>query len=261
MSKIVWDEVGKRFYETGTDHGVLYIPTTEGEYNTAVAWNGLTGIEENPSGAEATKLYADNINYISLYSAEEFGATVKAYTYPPEFEKCDGSATLATGVIIGQQTRTPFGLAYRTKVGNDTGGQDRGYKIHLLYGCKASPSARSYQTVNDSPEAIEFSWELSTTPVPVANHSPSATLVIDSITADEDKLKELEDILFGVDAELYDSTETYELGDYCINGTKTYKCAVEATTPGEFDEDDWVEIKYPDGRLPLPDEIAEIFAA
>ena len=200
MSKLVWDEAGKRFYETGVDHGVLYV-AEDGTYGTGVAWNGLTGVTESPSGAEASALYADNMKYLNLFSTEEFGATVEAYTYPDEFEQCDGSASLATGVTIGQQERKTFGLAYRTKVGNDVN-DELGYKIHLIYGAKASPSERSYATVNDSPEAITFSWELSTTPVNVTGHKATASLVIDSTKVDATKLKSFEDILYGsTDAE------------------------------------------------------------
>lgn len=200
MSKLVWDEAGKRFYETGVDHGVLFV-AEDGTYGTGVAWNGLTGVTESPSGAEASALYADNMKYLNLFSTEEFGATVEAYTYPDEFEQCDGSASLATGVTIGQQKRKTFGLAYRTKVGNDVN-DELGYKIHLIYGAKASPSERSYATVNDSPEAITFSWELTTTPVNVTGHKATASLVIDSTKVDATKLKSFEDILYGsTDAE------------------------------------------------------------
>lgn len=195
MSKLVWDEAGKRFYETGVDHGVLFV-ADDGVYGAGVAWNGLTGVTESPSGAEASALYADNMKYLNLFSTEEFGATIEAYTYPDEFMECDGSASLATGVTIGQQERKTFGLAYRTKVGNDVN-DELGYKIHLIYGAKASPSERSYATVNDSPEAITFSWELSTTPVNVTGHKATASLVIDSTKVDATKLKSFEDILYG----------------------------------------------------------------
>lgn len=195
MSKLVWDEAGKRFYETGVDHGVLFV-ADDGVYGAGVAWNGLTGVTESPSGAEASALHADNMKYLNLFSTEEFGATIEAYTYPDEFMECDGSASLATGVTIGQQERKTFGLAYRTKVGNDVN-DELGYKIHLIYGAKASPSERSYATVNDSPEAITFSWELSTTPVNVTGHKATASLVIDSTKVDATKLKSFEDILYG----------------------------------------------------------------
>lgn len=198
MSRIVWDQSGERLYETGVDHGVLF-PVENNAYTTGVAWNGLTQVTESPSGAEATALYADNIKYLSLMSAEDFGATVEAYTYPDEFAECDGSAALSMGVMIGQQERKAFGLAYRTKVGNDQN-DNLGYKIHLIYGAKASPSERSYSTVNDSPEAITFSWELTTTPINVNGHKPTALLTIDSTKVDKDKLKQFEDILYGTDA-------------------------------------------------------------
>lgn len=197
---ITWDASGSRLYETGIDRGVLYPINTEGKYTPGVAWNGLTGITESPSGAEATALYADNIKYLSLYSAEEFGATIEAYTYPKEFEACDGSATLTDGAVIGQQTRKVFGLSYRTLIGNDTEAQDYGYKIHLIYGCMASPSEKGYQTVNDSPEAITFSWEVTTTPINVTGFKPTATLVIDSTKLTEAQLKAVEDKLYGADS-------------------------------------------------------------
>lgn len=200
MAKIIWDNIGEKFYETGVKNGVLYLQTA-GVYNKGVAWNGLTAVTESPSGAEPTNLYADDIKYISLYSAEEFGATIEAYTYPEEFAICDGSAAIANGVYIGQQARTSFGLAYKTTVGNDTDGTGHGYKLHLLYGCMASPSEKSYSTINDSPEAITFSWELTTTPVNVTGHKPTACVTIDSTKADPDKLAALEEILFGSDEE------------------------------------------------------------
>lgn len=218
MAKLIWDQTGDRLYETGVDHGVLYpYNTVSKAYDSGVAWNGLTGVTESPSGAEATPLYADNIKYLNLRSAEEFGATVECYTYPEEFEKLDGSKALATGVNIGQQSRGTFGLSYRTKVGNDTELDDHGYKLHLIYGATASPSERAYQTVNDSPEAITFSYEITTTPVEVTGAKPTAILTIDSTKADAKKLAALEAILYG-------SAES-------------------------------------EPRLPLPDEIATIFAA
>lgn len=197
MAKISWDETGKRFFETGTDRCVLYVQGSGGTYPKGVAWNGLTGVTESPSGAEASPLYADNIKYLNLFSAEEFGATVEALTYPDEFAECDGSAELVTGVKIGQQDRKSFGLCYRTKIGNDIDGNDHGYKIHLIYGCKASPSEKAYSSVNDSPEALTLSWEISTTPVNVTGHKPTATLEIDSRKCDAGKLQKLEEILYG----------------------------------------------------------------
>ena len=200
MAKLVWDKTGDRLYETGVKNGVLYIPTA-GVYSKGVAWNGLTAVTESPSGAEATALYADDTKYLSLMSAEEFGATIEAYTYPDEFAACDGSAELADGVMIGQQKRSTFGLCYKTTIGNDTDGNDHGYKLHIIYGAQAKPSERAYATINDSPEAITFSWEITTTPVNVTGAKPTASLVIDSTKADPSKLAALEDILYGKDGE------------------------------------------------------------
>lgn len=201
MAKLVWDQTGERFYETGVKNGVLYVQDESGAYPAGVAWNGLTAVTESPSGAEPTPLYADDIKYLNLMSAEEFGATIEAYTYPEEFEQCDGSAELAPGVTIGQQVRKIFGLCYKTVVGNDVKGNDLGYKIHLIYGAQAAPSEKAYQTINDSPEAITFSWEVTTTPVNVAGHKPTASLVIDSTKVDAEKLAAIEAKLFGSDSE------------------------------------------------------------
>lgn len=202
MAALVWDKTGERRIETGVDHCALYVydPSTK-TYGKGVAWNGITAISEKPEGAEATDLYADNILYLSLLSAEKLKGTIEAYTYPDEFEACDGSSELTKGVKIGQQDRVAFGLAYRTKIGDDVAGQDRGYKLHVLYGCKASPSEKGYKTVNDSPEAISFSWEISTTPVNVAGAKPTSLLTISSLDVDPGKLKSLEAKLFGVDAQ------------------------------------------------------------
>lgn len=197
MAKLVWDESGKRLYETGVKMGVLYVQDASGAYPKGVAWNGLTAVNESPSGAEATPLYADDIKYLNLRSAEEFGATIEAYTYPDEFEACDGSAEIAEGVKIGQQARKSFGLCYRTIVGNDVQGNDFGYKLHLIYGATASPSEKAYATVNDSPEAVTFSWEVTCTPVEVPNFKPSASIVIDSTKVDATKLAALEAKLYG----------------------------------------------------------------
>lgn len=197
MSKIIWDNTGERTYETGVDHGVLYPIQEGGLYTKGVAWNGLTAITESPSGAEATPLYADNIKYLNLLSAEDFGCTIEAYTYPDEFAECDGSAEIATGVYAGQQARKVFGLCYRTVLGNDTDSNAHGYKLHLIYGCLASPSEKSYSTVNDSPEAITFSWEVKSTPVNVSGFKPTAVLTIDSTKVDKEKLAKLEDALYG----------------------------------------------------------------
>ena len=200
MTKLNWDVQGERYYETGVSKGVLY-PFKEGKYSKGVAWNGLTAVTESPSGAEPTPLYADNIKYLNLLSNEEFAATVEAYTYPDEFAECDGSAELAAGVSVGQQKRIPFGMSYVTKLGNDTDGQDHGYKIHLIYGALAKPSQKNYATINDNPEAITFSWELSTTPVAVPNLKPTACITIDSTKVEPAKLKKIEDKLYGTESE------------------------------------------------------------
>lgn len=218
MSKLVWDKTGERLYETGVKQGVLYLLGSTGAYSKGVAWNGLTNVTESPSGAEATPLYADDIKYLNLMSTEELGGTIEAYTYPDEFAECDGSASLATGVYIGQQARKTFGFCYRTTLGNDVDNNNYGYKLHLVYGALASPSEKAYSTINDSPEAITFSWEFSTTPVNVTGHKPTASITIDSTKVDAEKLAALEKILYG------DDTDNAE------------------------------------ARLPLPDEVAEIFA-
>lgn len=197
MSKLVWDQTGERFYETGVKQGVLYPQETGGTYPKGVAWNGLTAVTESPSGAEATPIYADDIKYLNLVSAEEFGATIEAYTYPDEFAQCDGSAEIAIGVMIGQQSRKTFGLSYKTTLGNDTEGNDFGYKLHIIYGALAAPSEKGYATINDSPEAITFSWEVSTTPVSVSGFKPTASITIDSTKVDAAKLAALEEILYG----------------------------------------------------------------
>lgn len=227
MSKLVWDAIGEHMFETGIDHGVLY-PAEGGTYPKGYAWNGLTSISESPSGAEDSSLYADNIKYLTLKSAEEFGMTIEAYTYPDQWEECDGTATLATGVKIGQQTRKRFGLSYRTRIGNDVEGDALGYKLHLVYGCSASPSERGYQTVNDSPEAISFSWTITTTPVTLDGYKPVSLITIDSTKVDSDKLTTLEEKLYGTDG-----------------GSGS----VAPVGPGT------------DAYLPLPSEVKSIFAA
>ena len=196
MSKLEWDKTGERYYETGVKQGVLY-PQVSGSYPKGVAWNGLTAVTESPSGAEATALYADDIKYLNLMSNEEFGATIEAYTYPDEFAQCDGSASLVEGMVIGQQKRSAFGLCYRTALGNDTEGNEYGYKLHIIYNALAAPSEKAYATINDSPEAITFSWEVTTTPVTVTGYKPTATVTIDSTKCDADKLAALEAILYG----------------------------------------------------------------
>lgn len=224
MAKLVWDKSSERLYETGVKNGVLYVQGTGGTYPKGVAWNGLTAVTESPSGAEPTPLYADDIKYLNLLSTEEFGATIEAYTYPDEFAECDGSKSLADGVYIGQQARKAFGMCYKTTLGNDTEGNDHGYKLHIIYGALAAPSEKAYETINDSPEAITFSWEISTTPVDVKGSKPTATIVIDSTKANPEKLAALEVILFGADAPNGEGTGT-------------------------------------DPRLPLPDEIATLMTA
>ena len=224
MAKIVWDKSSERLYETGVKNGVLYVQGTGGTYTKGVAWNGLAAVTESPSGAEPTPLYADDIKYLNLLSTEEFGATIEAYTYPDEFAECDGSKSIATGVYIGQQARKTFGMCYKTTLGNDTEGNDHGYKLHIIYGALAAPSEKAYETINDSPEAITFSWEISTTPVNVTGSKPTATIVIDSTKANPEKLAALEVILFGADAPNGEGTGT-------------------------------------DPRLPLPDEIATLMTA
>jgi hypothetical protein len=200
MPKLVWDKSGERLYETGVKQGVLYVQDATGAYPKGVAWNGLTAVTESPSGAESTPIYADDSKYLNLMSAEDFGATIEAYTYPDEFAVCDGSAEIVKGVKAGQQGRKAFGLCYRTSIGNDIDGADYGYKLHFIYGAMASPSEKAYQTVNDSPEAISFSWEITTTPVVIPGFKPAASLTLDSTKVDETKLTALEVILYGDEA-------------------------------------------------------------
>lgn len=195
--KLVWDNVGERFYETGVKNCALYLQNTDGSYPKGVAWNGISAINESPSGAESSPIYADDTKYLNLISNEELSASIEAYTYPDEFAECDGSAEIATGITIGQQPRKAFGLAYKTTLGNDIVGNEYGYKLHLLYGCKAAPSEKAYSTINDSPEAITFSWEISTTPVNVKGFKPTSNLTIDSSKVDPEKLAALEAVLFG----------------------------------------------------------------
>lgn len=197
MSKLTWDNTGERLFETGVKNGVLYPIQADGKYIKGVAWNGLISVTESPSGAEATALYADDIKYVNLLSNEEFGATIEAYTYPDEFAECDGSGTLAEGVTVGQQKRKVFGLCYKTTIGNDVDGNDHGYKLHLVYGCLAAPSEKAYSTINDNPDAITFSWEVTTTPVNVTGFKPTSQITIDSTKVDQAKLTKIEDLLYG----------------------------------------------------------------
>jgi hypothetical protein len=231
MPALVWDQVGERFYETGVDHGVLYVPDATGVYTSGVAWNGLTSVSETPSGAESNAQYADNIKYLNLISAEEFGATLEAFTYPDEFADFDGLVTPTPGVSVGQQPRKMFGLSYRTRVGNDIEGDEHGYKLHLVYGCIASPSEKAYNTINDSPEAITFSWELSTTPVPVTGYKPTSLIVVDSRVVDDGALTSLEDVLYGVTL-----TARLPMPDEVIEFFETAGAASGATagTPGTW---------------------------
>jgi hypothetical protein len=197
MAILTWDNAGERLYETGVDRGVLYIPNNAGAYTNGVAWNGLVSVTESPSGAEANAQYADNVKYLNLFSAEEFGATIEAYTYPDEFAQFDGLAVPAPGLTVGQQARKSFGLSFRTKVGNDIDGDDHGYKLHMVYGCSASPSEKQYSSINDSPEAITFSWELTTVPVAVPNLKPTSLITVDSTKVSSGDLAELEQFLYG----------------------------------------------------------------
>ena len=271
MSKIKWDETGKRFYETGVDHAVLYPIDAQGLYSKGVAWSGITAITETPSGAEANPKYADNIKYLNLIAAEDFGATIEAYTYPDEWAACDGSAEVAPGVMIGQQSRKTFGLCHRTKKGNDIDGQDHGYKLHLIYGALAAPSERGYQTVNDSPEAITFSWTVSTTPVEVPGFKPTAILTIDSTKTDADKLAVLEAILYGQDASEAKDAVYKETTDDAPQTGKTYYTK-SGNTYTEFSGSTFAsgttyyEMVAPAvpakeatvARLPLPAEVIEL---
>lgn len=197
MAVLTWDQIGERFYETGVDHGVLYIPNGSGVYNDGVAWNGLTGVTESPTGAEATATYADNIKYLNLVAQEQFGGTIEAYTYPPEFGVFDGQVTPHPGLMLGQQVRKPFGLSYRTRIGNDLEGDDFGYKLHLVYGALAAPSERANKTVGETPEAMVLSWAFSTTPAPVTTYRPVSHIVIDSTEVSAPDLAALETILYG----------------------------------------------------------------
>ena len=273
MAALTWDGTGEHLYETGIRKGVLYLfDEDNSNYPEGVAWNGLTGVTESPSGAEATAIYADDIKYLNLYSAEEFGATIEAYTYPDEFAECDGSAEVATGTTVGQQARQFFGLCYRTAVGNDVAAEDFGYKIHILYGCKASPSEKAYQTINDSPEAITFSWELTTTPTAVTGYKPTATIIVDATkfkdasngTRDANLKKALakfEAYLYGANSTAFSSSNSYVLGDTCTSSSKYYVCTtatVSGTTPSianNFTEICATSAWDGKPRLPLPDEV------
>ena len=253
---LVWDKTGEKTYETGVKNGALYVQDSTGAYPEGVAWNGLTSVSESPSGAEQTALYADDSKYLSLTSAEEFGATIEAYTYPEEFEQCDGTASIAKGVTIGQQSRKAFGMAYKTTIGNDVDNNDYGYKLHLIYGALAAPSEKAYNTINDSPEAITFSWEVTTTPVPVTGKKPTASLVINSTKCDADKLAIIEAILYGANA--FSESSKYAINALVTHESKLYKCKTPIDTPATWNAENWIEIGTAGPRLPLPDEIAAI---
>ena len=268
MSKIKWDQIGEKKYKTGVDHGVLY-PQKNGAYPKGVAWNGLTAVNKTPSGAEDNKLYADNMQYLNLKSAETLGLTIECYMYPDEWAECNGEAELADGVFLGQQRRNTFGFCFRNKLGNDTEGEDYGFELNLVYGCSASPSEQSNQTINDSPEAATFSYEVSTTPINVSGvgpdgkpYKPAASITVDSTKVSREKLTALEEILYGkdgvyvktMDSSFSDEKEYFEL----VNGSYV-KTSDEAMMPGK---DYYEETVAPvDGRLPLPDEIKTLFAA
>ena len=278
MSKLVWDVVGQRFYETGTKKGVLYVQDTGGTYPTGVAWNGLTGFSESPDGGDSTDIYADDIKYLSLRSRENFKGTITAYTYPEEFDQCNGQATVAAGVTIGQQARKPFGFSYVTTVGNDTQFEDYGYKIHLVWGATASPSSKDYKTINDSPEAIEFSWEIDTIPVNVTGFKPTAHMEIDSTKATKAQMDALEAVLYGQDAAEAAAATYKKTTDATPQTGKTYYTR-SGTSPNytysEFSGStftsgtDYYEINTPAhdaitasvARLPLPDEVISILAS
>lgn len=261
-----WDKTGEHYYETGVDHGVLYPYTSSGVPGEGKAWNGLTSVSESPDGAEATPIYADNIKYLNLRSVEEYKGTIEAYTYPDEWEECDGSKEIAPGVFIGQQKRKTFGLSYRTKIGNDTEGDDKGYKLHMVYGASASPSDKTHNTVNDTPEAESMSWEFDTVPVNVPGAKPTASITINSLTVDADKLARLEAILYGVGAdslEEFSTSKTYSVGDMVkkteSSTTKYYVCKTAITTAGQWDVSKWTELDSTGPRLPMPSEIIGIF--
>ena len=269
MAKLVWDQTGQKIFETGVKNCVLY-PITSGVYGTGVAWNGITGITESPSGAETTSLYADDIKYANLVSAEEFGATIEAYTYPDEFKECDGSKDIATGVVIGQQDRKMFGLCYKTTVGNDTDGNAYGYKLHIIYGATASPSEKSYATINDSPDAITFSWEVKTTPVTATGFKPTATVVIDSTKADPTKLAQLEAKLFGADDTVTYTQFTGSAFEQGVTyyertgaGTEQNPYVYTPTSDSSYNSEKTYYTKSTTVNAPtllLPDQIVEIMA-
>lgn len=272
MPKLTWDETGERLYEIGVDHGVLYVYGENG-YGTGEAWNGLTEVNEAPEGAEPTDIYADNMKYLTLRSAEDFKGTINAYTFPDGWYLCDGSImpTGTKGLVLTQQARRTFGLTYRTKIGNDTDGEDYGYKLHLIYGGTASPSSKDYQTINDSPDAMTLSWEFSTVPVNVPGHKATAHAIIDSTKADPAAMAALEAVLYGIDTTniaAFDISKTYNVGDLVSKTetvgsaevTKYYYCKTKISTAGAWDATKWVELDDGGPRLPLPAELITLLA-
>lgn len=259
MSRLVWDADGERLYETGVRNGVLYPKKTDGTYDTGVAWNGLTAVNESPEGAETNPLYADDMKYLNLLSVEEFKATIEAYTYPDEFNDCIGYSELAAGMLAGQQARKAFGFCYRTAVGNDELFDEYGYKLNIIYGCLAAPSDRDHETMNDDPDAITFSFEVSTTPVTVTGFKPTAHLVIDSTKMAADKLAILEASLYGVTAEAFSATKAYKAGDAVTQSTKTY-IAKQAIAAGQFDATKWAEVEDAGPHLLLPDALLALIS-
>lgn len=264
MAKLTWDEAGERLYETGVRNGVLYVQDNDGTYPEGVAWNGLTQVSQSPEGGDTTTLYADDQEYLNMTSRETFGGSIQAYQSPPEFDECDGQAEVATGVKVGQQARKTFGFCYRTAVGNDVVGDDYGYKLHLVYGAKASPTERTYETVNDSPSAADLSWDFKTTPVPITGKKPAAHMEINSLTATAAKLAGLEGILFGADT--FSASSTYKVGDvveYTTGEgssavTKVYVCKTAIPTAAAWDDTKWDEVGTAGPRLPLPTEVISI---
>ena len=269
-NRLVWDVDGERFYETGVDQGVLY-PFNNGAYETGVAWNGLTAINESPSGAEANPIYADNIKYLNLLSDEDFGFSIEAYDYPDAFAECDGSIVIGNGLVIGQQKRKKFGFSYRSRIGNDEEGSDYGYKIHMVYGCLASPSDKEHSTINESPEAATMSWDVSTTPVKIANYKPTAHVFVNSKKVNETKLAQLERILYGFpssDVAEWATEHAYKVGDY-IKKTGSGSSVTYYICKTDHTSDDWAtdtakwelvpEAQVGAPRLPSIEELINIF--
>lgn len=261
MSRLMWDADGARLYESGVNQVALFPKTgSNGVYGTGVAWNGVTSISETPSGGEPTALYADNAKYLTLMSVEELGGTIEAYMHPDEFAACDGSASLETGVVIGQQTRKEFGLAYKTAIGNDVDGTDHGYKLHLIYNALAKPSEHQYSTINDSPEASTMSWEYSTTPVQIDGYKPASRILVISTKATGAKMKALEDIIYGIPTPEFNAASTYAVGDYVAYTDKVYKCKTAVTAPGAWSAASWTEVPNPGPRMPMPSEVISLMS-